>query len=213
MATASRRSCVRSPSHLTSWDLTSRVRPHLSTIQARACRAARPRVDSHWQTVHKGNKAAEQLEARWRKAIKNKAITLRDLDTCAPCQMTGDADQGYGFTSRCARRRSRRVTSRTRSRWARRSTTRGCRRPTSCEPAYLILSAVLRECARMHGAWSLPYAASGATVAQRALLTGCPRSAAHSTVGVASRDVYAGICGDMWGYAGICWDIPRYNEI
>ena len=71
------------------------MRPHLSTIQARACRAARPRVDSHWQTVHKGNKAAEQLEARWRKAIKNKAITLRDLDTCAPCQMTGDADQGY----------------------------------------------------------------------------------------------------------------------
>ena len=44
------------------------------------------------------------------------------------------------------------------------------------------------------------------------VLTGC-RSAAHSTGGVASRDVYAGICGDMWRYAGICWDIPRYNEI
>ena len=50
---------------------------------------------SHWQTVHKGNKAAEQLEARWRKAIKDKTLTLRDLYACAPCQMTGDADQGY----------------------------------------------------------------------------------------------------------------------
>ena len=45
--------------------------------------------------MHKGNKAAEQLETRWRKAIKNKGITLRDLDMCAPCQMTGDAEEGY----------------------------------------------------------------------------------------------------------------------
>ena len=32
-------------------------------------------ADSHWQTMHKGNKAAEALEKRWRKAIKNKSLT------------------------------------------------------------------------------------------------------------------------------------------
>ena len=45
--------------------------------------------------MHKGNKAAEQLEARWRKAIKAKGLSLAQLDVCAPCQMTGDAEQGY----------------------------------------------------------------------------------------------------------------------
>ena len=45
--------------------------------------------------MHKGNKAAEQLEARWRKAIKNKSLTRTDLDVCAPCQMTGDEAAGY----------------------------------------------------------------------------------------------------------------------
>ena len=52
-------------------------------------------ADSHWQTMHKGNKAAKELEARWRKAIKNKSLTRAQLDVCAPCQMTGDAEQGY----------------------------------------------------------------------------------------------------------------------
>ena len=45
--------------------------------------------------MHKGNKAAEELEARWRKAIKNKSLTHADLDVCAPCQMTGDEAAGY----------------------------------------------------------------------------------------------------------------------
>ena len=45
--------------------------------------------------MHKGNKAAEELEARWRKAIKNKSLTRTDLDACAPCQMTGDEAAGY----------------------------------------------------------------------------------------------------------------------
>ena len=37
---------------------------------------------SHWQSVHKGNPAAEQLEARWRAAIKDKSLTLEQLDAC-----------------------------------------------------------------------------------------------------------------------------------
>ena len=97
LCTPSLRPHLRGP-HLTH-DLTSRAASpqhasHAHTIQARACPAARPRVDSHWQTVHKSNPAAKQLEARWRKAIKNKMLTLAQLDACAPCQMTGDAD-GY----------------------------------------------------------------------------------------------------------------------
>ena len=50
---------------------------------------------SHWQSVHKGNPAAKQLEARWRAAIKDKSLTLQQLDACAPCQMTGDEAEGY----------------------------------------------------------------------------------------------------------------------
>ena len=50
---------------------------------------------SHWQTVHKGNKAAKELEVRWRAAIKNKTLEIADLDVCAPCQMTGDEADGY----------------------------------------------------------------------------------------------------------------------
>ena len=45
--------------------------------------------------MHTGNKAAEELEARWRKAIKNKSLTRAQLDVCAPCQMTGDEAAGY----------------------------------------------------------------------------------------------------------------------
>ena len=59
------------------------------------CTRAAPRADSHWQHVHKGNKAAQDLEGRWRAAIKNKSLTLAELDECAPCQMTGDAEEGY----------------------------------------------------------------------------------------------------------------------
>ena len=52
-------------------------------------------ADSHWQNMHKGNPAAEQLVTRWRVAMKNKSISLADLNVCAPCQMTGDKAAGY----------------------------------------------------------------------------------------------------------------------
>ena len=50
---------------------------------------------SHWQHMHPGNPAARQLEVRWRQAIKNKGITLAQLDVCAPVQMEGDEEAGY----------------------------------------------------------------------------------------------------------------------
>jgi hypothetical protein len=50
---------------------------------------------SHWQHIHKGNPAAQALEARWRAALKNRGMTLEQLDTCAPCQMEGDEEAGY----------------------------------------------------------------------------------------------------------------------
>ena len=50
---------------------------------------------SHWQHVHSGNPTARQLEARWRAAIKNKSLSLADLDVCAPVQWTGDEEAGY----------------------------------------------------------------------------------------------------------------------
>ena len=77
------------------------VRPPLTGHAAAAaqsvCQPLRTwaaRADSHWQSVHKGNKAAEQLEARWRKAIKAKGLSLAQLDVCAPCQMVGTGE-GY----------------------------------------------------------------------------------------------------------------------
>ena len=45
--------------------------------------------------MHKGNKAAEELAARWRAAINNKSLSLEQLDACAPCQMTGGEAEGY----------------------------------------------------------------------------------------------------------------------
>ena len=45
---------------------------------------------SHWESMHKGNPAAAQLVVRWRAAIKNKLITLTELDTCAPVQLTDE---------------------------------------------------------------------------------------------------------------------------
>ena len=39
---------------------------------------------SHWQHMHANNPAAKQLEARWRRATKMKAISLEQLDHSAP---------------------------------------------------------------------------------------------------------------------------------
>ena len=45
--------------------------------------------------MHANNPAAKQLEARWRRAIKMKAISLEQLDQCAPCTLTGDTEESY----------------------------------------------------------------------------------------------------------------------
>ena len=50
---------------------------------------------SHWRNVHKDNPAAKELEARWRKAIKNRNLSSAQLDVCAPVQMTGDQEAGF----------------------------------------------------------------------------------------------------------------------
>ena len=39
------------------------------------------------------NPAAKQLEARWRKAIKDKSLSLAQLDACAPCDMEAGGEQ------------------------------------------------------------------------------------------------------------------------
>ena len=49
---------------------------------------------SHWQTAHSENPAAKQLEARWRKAIKDKSLSTAQLDACVPVEMEPDEEAG-----------------------------------------------------------------------------------------------------------------------
>ena len=57
---------------------------------------------SHWQKYHVGNKAAGQLETRWRLALKNPRKPKQWLDERAPLELTpewmeqqGGLEQGY----------------------------------------------------------------------------------------------------------------------